>query len=205
MMKKFLALLLALGLMAALAACDKLPSESSDPAPATSGAPVESTEPAPEDNSGEVITPTDGSADGFIGDTLRTAFFDYTVNSAYTCAEFGGYTPAEGNRLLVVNLTVYNPTIQTQPMFDTDFQLGWGTPDEEGYDEMYGYPLETETPLCEDQFPVEYELGIQETRTGTLVYEVPADYKDFSVSYWEYYSDGSTGDMFFVYFTAEEQ
>ena len=65
----------------------------------------------------------DGYAEGRIGDVMRTYFFDYTVNSAYTCKEFEGYTPAEGNKLLVAELTVKNTDRSTVTMYDTDFQI----------------------------------------------------------------------------------
>ena len=51
--------------------------------------------------------------------------------------------------------------------------------------------------------PGEYELGVNESRTGELVFDVPEDEKDFSISYLELFSDDSEGDTFFVYFTAE--
>ena len=48
-----------------------------------------------------------------------------------------------------------------------------------------------------------------EERTGELVYEVPAGFTDFSIAYLEQFVDEdgneSTGDTFFVYFTAEDQ
>lgn len=51
---------------------------------------------------------SDGFAEGKMGDTMRTYFFDYTVNSAYLCDEYAGYTAAEGNELLVADVTVKN-------------------------------------------------------------------------------------------------
>ena len=45
--------------------------------------------------------PEDGQAIGEIGDTMHTAFFDFTINSAELADSFDGYTPAEGYELLV--------------------------------------------------------------------------------------------------------
>ena len=42
-------------------------------------------------------------------------------------------------------------------------------------------------------------------RQGLLVYEVPAEGKDFSISYMEAFEEGDDGDTFFVYFTPEEK
>lgn len=38
--------------------------------------------------------PEDGYASGYMGDTMHTAFFDFTVDSAYTTQEFDGLTAA---------------------------------------------------------------------------------------------------------------
>ena len=53
--------------------------------------------------------------------------------------------------------------------------------------------------------PGEYELGIGKSINGLLVFEVPAGNKDFSISYLEMFDDDTTGDVFFVYFSADKQ
>lgn len=144
----------------------------------------------------------DGYAEGRMGDTMHTDFFDYTVNSAYCCAEFEGYVPAEGNQLLVADVTVKNTFNESIPMFDTDFQVQWNSESEEDYD----FPITLYTdPVSDEQLPTEYEMAVKEERTGLLVFEVPEGKKDFSISYRVMYEDESTGDTFFVFFTAEEQ
>ena len=61
-----------------------------------------------------------------------------------------------------------------------------------------------ELPTLDDaQLPGTYPLAIDEEVEGILVYEVPAGFQDFSISYQEYFDDESTGDVYFVYFTAE--
>ena len=129
----------------------------------------------------------DGYAEGRLGDTMHTYFFDYTVNSAYLCDTFEGYTPIlDGYRLLVADVTVKNTNRESIPMYDTDFQVRWSDTSEDAYD-----------------------LAVDEERTGLLVFEVPEGETDFSISYLELFDDGteegSSGDTFFVYFTAEEQ
>ena len=50
-----------------------------------------------------------GSSEGRTGDTMETYFFDFTVNSAYLCDTYEGYTPImEGYQLLVVKGTFEN-------------------------------------------------------------------------------------------------
>ena len=55
------------------------------------------------------------------------------------------------------------------------------------------------------QLPTEYELAVDEEREGLLVFEVPQGEKDFSISYLEVFDDSTEGDVFFVFFTAEEK
>ena len=152
-----------------------------------------------------------GSNEGRTGDTMETYFFDFTVNSAYLTSDYAGYTPAEGNVLLVADITVKNTNQKSIEMYDTDFQIQW----DDG-DDAFAYPItiNTETyeeldPVGDSQLPGTYTLAVDEERTGELVYEVPAGFTDFSIAYLEQFVDEdgneSTGDTFFVYFTAEDQ
>lgn len=149
----------------------------------------------------EGINAEGGYGEGRMGDTMKTYFFDYTVNSAYVCDEFNGYTPAEGNRLLVSEVTVKNTFYESIVMYDTDFQVQWNSSDEDAYD----FPITLYTdPVSDEQLPAEYELGINKEMTGLLVFEVPEGKKDFSISYLELFDDDSEGNVFFVFFTADE-
>ena len=111
-MKKFAGIMVATVLAFSLVACGPVDSAVQNLAGAASNK-----------DSGVVTADDDGYAEGRIGDVMRTYFFDYTVNSAYTCKEFEGYTPAEGNKLLVAELTVKNTDRSTVTMYDTDFQI----------------------------------------------------------------------------------
>ena len=153
-----------------------------------------------------------GSNEGRVDDTMETYFFDFTVNSAYLTNDYEGYTPAEGNTLLVADITVKNTFQESIEMYDIDFQAQWG---EEGED-AYAYPITTDMetfteldPVGENQLPGTYPMAVDEERTGELVYEVPAGHVDFSISYLEQFVDDageeSTGEVYFVYFTAEDQ
>lgn len=48
--------------------------------------------------------------------------------------------------------------------------------------------------------PSEYGLAKGDSCTYHIIYEVPAEAKEFSVSYLEFFSDNSEGDVFFTYF-----
>ncbi len=150
---------------------------------------------------GTGITAQGGYGEGRMGDTMKTYFFDYTINSAYLCDEFNGYVPAEGNRLLVAEATVKNTFNESIIMYDTDFQVQWNSTGEDDYDFPITFYAD---PVSDEQLPAEYELGINKDRTGLLVFEIPGDKKDFSISYLELFDDDSEGNVFFVFFTAEE-
>lgn len=148
------------------------------------------------------ITATDGYAEGRLGDTMHTSFFDFTVTEAYTTASYGGYVAPEGHQLLVATVTVKNPGRQSVEMYDTDFQAQWNS---DG-DDDFSVPLtQTVEPLTAEQLPKTYTIGVDDSRTGVLVFEVPDGERDFSLSYLEVFSDKSEGDLFFVYFTAARQ
>ncbi|WP_295579734.1 DUF4352 domain-containing protein [uncultured Oscillibacter sp.] len=185
-MKKLGSLVLAALLALALAGCDSIPGQSSG-------------------SKGGDGYAEDGYAEGRLGSTMHTYFFDYTVNSAYLCSEYEGYTPADGNELLVAEVTVKNTATESIVMWDDDFQAQWNDSASDG---TYSLPITEETPAVSDeQLPDEYEMAVDEERTGLLVFEVPAGNKDFSISTMEYFDDGTEegqeGDVFFVFFTAE--
>ena len=153
-----------------------------------------------------------GNNEGRMDDTMETYFFDFTVNGAYLTDDYAGYTPAEGNTLLVADITVKNTFQESIEMYDTDFQAQWG----DDADDAYAIPITTDMetfteldPIGENQLPGTYPLAVDEERTGELVYEVPAGHVDFSISYLEQFvneaGEESTGEVYFVYFTAEDQ
>lgn len=158
---------------------------------------------ASDSGSNVVTADDDGYAEGRIGDVMKTYFFNYTVNSAYTCSEYEGYIPSEGNKLLVAEVTVKNTDRSTVTMYDTDFQVQWGDDDnDDAYDAPITYYSEA---VSDEQLPEEYDLAVNEERTGLLVFEVPEDSKDYSISYLEQFSNDTEGDVFFVFFTAKDK
>lgn len=144
-----------------------------------------------------------GNAEGFFGDTMHTEFFDYTINSAYLCDEYEGYTPEDGNEILVADITIKNTFRESIPMFDTDFQIQWNDDADDAFDVPITYYLDD--VLNDQMLPGEYMLSVNETVNGLLVFEVPAGQMDFSISYLEVFDDDTTGNVFFVYFSAEKK
>ena len=93
-------------------------------------------------------------------------------------------------------------------MFIWDFQVQWDTIDGEDPDQAFGYAVyegegddaTTYTNVSEQQLPPSYDLADGETQEGILLYEVPEDRSEFSISFQEYFADDTTGDLFFVFF-----
>lgn len=162
----------------------------------------------------EVITPEDGVALGHEGDTLRTKYFEMTITNPRTDTEYDGLTANEGYKFLIADISLYNQTNITQPMFDTDFEVVWDLDDDDAWawpecNEEEGPGGETEYSVKSDsQIPVEFELGIHKTVTGVLLYQVPEDCKDFYIAYYEIGEpeeegdEPEYGDSFFVRFSA---
>lgn len=165
-------------------------------------------DPGGESGGGNDIYAEDGFAEARVGDVVHSYFMDFTVNGAYTTSQYHGHSAPEGQKVLVVELTIKNTFKESLPMYDDDFQGQWSTSVET---DEFAWPI-TEgeggadlDTVAEEQLPAEYELAVNETRTGTLVFDVPKDEKDFSISHMELFSDDSEGDTFFVFFTAEER
>lgn len=148
-----------------------------------------------------------GLKQGLPGDTLSTQWFDFTVDGAYSCARYGSYTAADGNKLVVATLTLKNTFGSPVDMWGDDFAILWDDPDQDG-----GAAPALPEGISDGQFPNEYVLEIDEVRTGRAIYEVPQDFSDFTLAFQEIFEDtenpdnldGVEGDTFLVSFTAEE-
>lgn len=189
-MKRLLSLSLALALALCLAAC---------------GAGSEDSGSGGDSAGGAEVWAEDGYGEGRIGSLMHSYFMDFTVNDAYTAAEYHGHAAPEGRKVLVVEMTVRNTFKESISMYDIDFQGQWSGSAET---DEFAWPITVgedggELPaVAEEQLPAEYELAVGESRTGTLVFDVPAEEKDFSVAYQELFADDTNGSTFFVYFTA---
>lgn len=204
-MKKFGVLLLAAILAAALTGCgrwgilshdmDDLPERLMDQ---RGGFSLPDGGSAPQADSGASESEPGGyTITGEPGDVMSTCFFDFTVKSAAIVADYGGKTADDGEELLDTVIEVKNTYGSALPMSIYDFQIQWGDGDEDfDYedDDFWG---------ADGAMPESYQLKDGQSVTYHVVFSVPADSTDFSVSYLERFSDDTTGDVYFVYFTAD--
>ncbi len=190
-MKKIMAMLFASVMLVSLAGCGKS---------GLAGASAENKA----DEGVEVYENEDGTYtyEGRIGSTMKTQWFNFTINDAYyTKDAIGGYTPSDGNVLVVVDMTVKNTFSQSIDMYTYDFQLQWN----DDADDAYSFPVETSEKVLDDQFDDEYTLKVDKEASGCYIFEAPEGNEDFSVSYLEYDENDNEGDLFFVYFSADEK
>lgn len=146
------------------------------------------------------VISSNGFAEGRAGDTMRTAFFDFTVSGAEFAETYGETVkPSAGMKLLVVNMSVTGTFDKPVHMYDSDFQVQWGKTG----DEDFAVPVTYETnKYTEGMLEPEYDLMPGQTVSGDLVYEVPEGYENFFLAFQEYFEDEGLGDAFFVDFSA---
>ena len=142
---------------------------------------------------------------GRIGDSMSTEWFDFTVTDAYSCSRYQNYTPSEGYKLVVVAMTLKNNCGYSVDMWGEAFVLLWG-----GGDDTFDLDIPLHAGLSGDQFPDEYVLGVNESRSGVMVFEAPQEFQNFSIVFMELFEsstnpDGEEGDTFFVDFTVEDR
>ena len=144
---------------------------------------------------------------GGIGDTMSTKWFDFTVADAYSCDQYQSYAPAAGYELVVVTMTIRNDCGQPVDMRGDDFVIFWG-----GEDDIFDVDIPLPAGLSGDQLPDEYVLGVNELKNGVLVFEVPREYREFTIRFMEPFDpdpdadpDGGEGDTFFVVFTTADR
>lgn len=159
-----------------------------------------SSRPGP-DSTEDVILPENGLAKGEIGETMRSYWFDLTVNSAFLCSTFSDCTASDGNELLAVEITLKNTFGEALPMRDNDFWVQWN----EDSDDAFAYPLKAAETADSKVLPGRYDLDVNESVTGLLLFEVPSGYTEYAIVYLEVNSEEETGDAFIVHLLPEIQ
>lgn len=136
-----------------------------------------------------------GLIQGETGETLHTAFFDVTVESAekYNTYQFedGLYQADEGNTYLVVKLKVTNTYEKDLPMSITDFILDYA--DNTSTDIITGYGKKD---LGQAHFMDNiFTLKKNDSIIKSVLFTVP-DKAEYMIKYKEYYEDEFEGDTY---------
>lgn len=127
-----------------------------------------------------------------VGNPLENEFFEIKVNSVYQTDKIDNFIPeSDINQFIIVNVTLKNVFPEVIPMYSRDFRLKWGESEAET-SEPYGKKLET-------QIDNTFELQINESVTGDLIFEAPIDSKNLKLEYIEVYEDSTVGNSYQVF------
>lgn len=190
MFKKVFAIILASAALLLFASCGASSSSISEVV-------EESSSVADEGNSvaanSSVSIPEESGDSYAVGAKVSTYFFDFSVDSAKATDTYAGYTPEEGYKLIDVVITTTNTFGETFEMYDTDYQLQWNGRED------FADPLEA---LDDTMAPAAHDLPNDGDMTFHYIFEVPADVTEFELCYLEEMADNTTGNIYFVSFTA---
>ena len=148
--------------------------------------------------------------EGGLKDTLTTMFFSYSVNEAYLIEEINERIPEEGKQFLVIDVTVNNTDdpeseeAKDLSMMDTDLYLAYEAGE---IDAISAYGHEA---LVEGELPSKYDVAPGESKTGKMVFVVPAVQKTFTLKTQDLYTSSEEegvieGDIYSITFTPEQR
>ena len=126
----------------------------------------------------------EGDVTGQVGQEYATKWFTFTVNSLTTDTSYEGFSAADGNKLVIANVTITCtfPEPQAFGTFDW-FVMGSNVNNEI-------WPI---SPLNDNMMPDNFMLGNKETVTYDVVVEFPAN---LSNPYFMYTEVDEKGQVF---------
>lgn len=216
-MMKLVKTVLGLLLVFSLAGC----SGSSSPDASGNSTPDSSSEKTPAVSQSEqgttsgvkVVESAFGKGEGVLGDTMKTAFLEFTLNSAKLVNSWQSVTPDPGMKLLVLNITTKSTQSKELTLYDTDYQVQWGGTGPEDYSTPLTYRDEWATAPTykrtvnldgvQGMFPGTAELVKDTPQSADFIYQVPEGFTDFTLQFQEFFEDESLGDIFIVTFHAD--
>ena len=156
---------------------------------------------------------TTGSDNGYheyeVGDSVKTMFFNFTVEEFLSSTDISGNKPDAGKQFVAVKLKVENTFGQDIQMFSTDFLLEWDktNADDKGVDGPHSYY--DKDAIFDEEFEKEYTLTTGESKEGVLVFEVPEGVTEVSLTVQDIYNDKQgnqhEGDVYIVHIDLSAQ
>ena len=139
--------------------------------------------------------------EGFVGDTMATAFFDFSIDAVFTSDLLGNSTPDDGKDFLVAKFDIRNTSSTPINMSSEDFQVQWG---DNSDSTAFATPIALDdVSVGSYLLPNEYTLQPDEEKIGYYVFEVPEGSVNMNISYLEQYTDGTQGAVYFIFFDAQ--
>jgi len=135
---------------------------------------------------------------GYVGDTQKTAWFEFTVDDAVWEVTYNGYTVANGKEAMIIDITIKNTTDETLTMFDNDFvffckryaaETSYEPVTKGAADFILAFDSNAAYPMF-NFVNGKYDLTAGETIKGRLVFVFDNDAKDGTFNYAEYNENG---------------
>lgn len=138
----------------------------------------------------------DGYQIAFIGDTVSTAWFKFTVNSVKFVSKYEDITADSGYNLAVANITIKSTYDGDMPLYYNDFWIAW---DLEASSWSYGEELAMYK--SGDDLGDSITMQENESLKADFVFQVPEDAESpYVLEFYEYYADDVWGNDFFIIF-----
>ncbi len=125
------------------------------------------------------------------GELGHAYYYDFKVNDAYVVDQENiNYVPAEGNRLIAIDLTVTNTLEAEFSMTVDDFFI---------VHKKYDGIIQAIDPCgYEKQITLPYPIPAGQSVTGVLVFELPADVQQFHVDTMDFFGNKKLGNLYMV-------
>ncbi len=129
---------------------------------------------------------------GNITDTMRTYWFDYTIESFVIQDSLEDMLPSEGCEFVILSVKLTNRLDTSLTMSSREFICYYST-DENAYTSSIS------SSLSSGLMPLDFTLEPNEENTlYNLIYEVPKSTERIEIGFVENFADGSFGDKFYV-------
>lgn len=128
-----------------------------------------------------------------IEQSLKTSFFEYKINSVTSLPSIGIIFPDSQNKFVIVNITITNLLPETLPMYYDDFQIKWGESAAETASPIYSI-------ILNNKIKNKFNLNINESVSGNLIFEVPNNKKELKLEYIEIFENALVGSTYQIKF-----
>lgn len=133
----------------------------------------------------------DGWMGSNIGDTIKTKWYDFTVNTIEEVKSYKDYKPQDNKKLIHASITITNNIEKNVVITNEDFALVWNLNKNE---RSYVYPIK-------DINDEEITIKVKETKTIDILFELDNNAeKPMALYYYEQYNDGQKGNRYYIYY-----